>query len=835
MSPPKKEDSSNLRLLATERMSVREAIAKGERTVAVDVQNQMKEAYLDYAMSVIVGRALPDVRDGLKPVHRRILYAMHERGWRYERAYVKSAKIVGEVIGNYHPHGDTAIYDTLVRMAQDFAMNVPLIDGQGNFGSVDGDRPAAYRYTEARLSRISHEMLQDIDRGTVDFVPNFDTTCMEPKVIPSGFPNLLVNGSSGIAVGMATNIPPHNLGEVIQASIALIEDPTLSIDQLTKLIPAPDFPTGGIIIGQEGLKKAYSTGRGTFRIRSKAEVETNSRGREQIIIREIPYQVNKRYLLEKIGDLVQNKLLIGISNIRDLSDRHGIRVEIDLKKDANAQIILNKLFKQTQLQISFGFNFLALVKGQPRLLNLKEILTEYIQHRREIIVRRAKYDLEQAEKRVHILEGLKIALDAIDQVIRIIRSSRNVEAARKGLIEKFQLTEIQANSILEMRLQKLTSLEQKKIIDELAELKKKIRELQSILKSTEKQYSSVSHELSVLQAKYPIGRRTSIETNVSDSSFDFDEADLIADEEVLITLTEDSFIKRMGRDTFRRQRRGGRGIRGGSSKSADQIKRVLTASTHDTVLLFSNKGKIFAMKVHEIPESSREARGRSLKAIINLSSNEVISAMCATRDFDKDHSIIMITKSGIMKKTNLSAYTNTRKGGIIALVIRNGDELIDVRLVSSVQDLIICSSLGSALRIKTSKMRSQGRGASGVIGMRLSTNDFIIGADVISSNASLFVISEKGYGKRVSYSNFPAKGRGGKGMTYLKISEKNGRAMRVCTIFEEDDIVITAGSGNTIRLSAKDVPQIGRSTMGVKLVELTPEDRVKDASLVPRE
>ena len=821
------------RLNQIERVNIQSALDGGQRIVPIGVESQMKEAYLDYAMSVIIGRALPDVRDGLKPVHRRILYAMNERAWRYDRPFVKSAKIVGEVIGNYHPHGDTAIYDTLVRMAQEFAMSATLVDGQGNFGSIDGDRPAAYRYTEARLTKIAQELLRDIDRKTVDFTPNFDVTRNEPTVLPASFPNLLVNGSSGIAVGMATSIPPHNLTEILKATQALIENPDLSIEKLMDYIPAPDFPTGGIIIGKENLASAYKTGKGSFFIRARTEIETNKRGRDVIVVTEIPYQVNKKSLLEKIGDLVQSKTIEGISDIRDLSDRHGIRVEIELKKDGNAQVLLNKLYKLTQFQVSYGINLLALLKGQPKLLNLKEILTEYIQHREEVIVRRTKFDLKQAEDRAHILEGLKIALDFIDEVIKVIRGSKNVEIARKSLIEKFNLTEIQANAILEMRLQKLTSLESQKIIDELESLRKKIQELKSILANKEKQYKIMSDELKAIEKDYSSKRRTELGSDNLEIT-DFDVQDLIADEEMVIALTEDNFIKRMPRDTFRRQKRGGRGVRGGI-KGNDLIKCMLVASTHDTILFFSNKGKIFAMPVHELPEATREARGRSLKAIINLASGELISAIASTRNFDNNRYIMMATRQGILKRADLSEFSNTRKGGIIAIGLRKEDELIGVCLVEEQEDLILCTRMGNALRTKVSQMRSQGRTATGIIGIRLDADDVVIGMDVISSESSLFAISERGYGKRVSYDNFSSKGRGGKGMTYFKISDKNGPAIGICSVKHSEDIVVVASSGMTIRISAKDISEIGRVTMGVRLLNLKNNDRVKDIALLKDE
>ena len=791
----------------------------------------MKEAYLDYAMSVIVGRALPDVRDGLKPVHRRILYAMHERAWRHDRPFVKSAKVVGEVIGNYHPHGDSAAYDTMVRMAQNFVMRVPLVEGQGNFGSIDGDNPAAYRYTEARLTRAAEELLRDIDKNTVDFLPNFDDTKQEPKVLPAALPNLLINGSSGIAVGMATNIPPHNPTEVINACHALIQNPDLSPADLMKHVPAPDFPTGGIIIGGEGLKSAYTTGRGSFRIRAKVDVEEGKKGRDTIVITEIPYQVNKKNLLEKIGELVSNKVIEGIADIKDLSDRHGIRVEIELKKDAMTQIVLNQLFKQTQLQVSYGIIFLALVEGQPRILNLKEILAHYIQHRKEVVVRRTQYELDQAEKRAHILEGLKIALDFIDEVIKIIRGSKTVDEARQKLIKRFKLTEIQANAILDMRLQKLTSLESEKIIEELNQLKEKIKDYKDILKSEKRQYTIVSDELGDMKSAYGANRSTEVDTSSVDS-LSFDVTDLIPDEDVVITLTEDGFIKRMGVDSFRRQKRGGRGVRGGSSKREDIIRLMRLGSTHDTLLLFSNKGKVFGIKVLELPEASREARGKSVKALLNLAQEEKITAMTAVKEFTESQAIVMISREGILKKCNLDIFENARKGGIIAINLRKEDELINVCLVNPDDDVIIGSQEGLALRTNLARMRSQGRSAAGIIGMRLDKEDAIVGMDVVKKNSSLFVISEKGFGKRMAFSNFPAKGRGGKGITFMKVADKNGKAVSLCTLGDKDDVLVIAESGYAIRLAAKDISTIGRNTVGVRIVNLSEGDTVRDVAIL---
>ncbi len=821
--------ASSISLTEIVRTDIQAALARGQRVVPVEIDNQMKEAYLDYAMSVIVGRALPDVRDGLKPVHRRILFAMHERAWRHDRPFVKCAKIVGEVIGNYHPHGDSAVYDTMVRMAQDFSMRVPLIDGQGNFGSVDGDNPAAYRYTEARLTKVAEELLSDIDKDTVDFTNNFDDTKKEPLVLPAAFPNLLVNGSSGIAVGMATNIPPHNLSEVVGATLALIEKPDMPVEELMKMIPAPDFPTGGIIIGGEGLRDVYMKGRGSFRIRAKVDIEQKGK-KDLIAITEIPYQVNKRTMLEKIGELVNNKVIEGISDIRDLSDRHGIRIEIELKKDANAQVILNQLFKQTQLQVSYGVIMLALVDNQPRVLNLKEILTEYIKHRKIVVVRRTQYELDQAEKKAHILEGLKIALDFIDEVIKIIRGSKTVDEARQALIKRFKLSELQANAILDMRLQKLTSLESQKIIEELEELGNKIRDYKDILKNEKRQYSIISTELGDVVKAYP-GKRV---TEVDHSSVDttkFEVHDLIADEDVMVTITEDGFIRRTALDTFRRQKRGGKGVKSGGKKE-DVIRLMRLASTHDFLLLFSNKGKIFSFKVLELPDQSKDARGKSLKAILNLSQDEKITAITSAKEFSDKMAIVMQSKEGILKKSNLDVFANVKKNGIIAVNLRKEDELIAVHQVSPEDDIIIATKDGLALRTNLSKMRSQGRAASGIIGIRLDEGDYVIGMDVVRKDSYLFVISERGFGKKMAFTNFVAKGRGGKGMAYTKITDKNGPAVSIATILDSDDVFVATESGMTIRFSGSEIPTIGRSTVGVKLVSVESDDVVKNIAVM---
>lgn len=802
-----------------------------ENIVEVEIEDQMRNSYLDYAMSVIVGRALPDVRDGLKPVHRRILHAMNERAWRSDRPYVKSAKIVGEVLGNYHPHGDTAVYDTMVRMAQDFSMRLPIIDGQGNFGSVDGDPAAAYRYTEARLNKIAEELLKDIDKETVDFNPNFDETKMEPQVLPASFPNLLVNGSEGIAVGMATKIPPHNLGEVVDATIALIDDPGLSVKQLMKHIQGPDFPTGATIMGTDGIYKAYTTGRGSIMVRGKLDVEENKKGRENIIISEIPYQVNKAVFISRIAELVNAKVIEGIGELRDESDRKGMRIVIGLKKDANTSIIINQLYKHTALQTSFGVIMLALVDNVPRILDLKGIITNYIGHRKEVVIRRTRFELKKAEERAHILEGLKIALDNIDEVIKIIRGSKDPDEASKKLIKRFSLSEIQAKAILDMRLQRLTSLEVHKIVEELHALQKLIKELRAILKSEAKVFELVKKELLEVKQKYGDKRKTEI-VKGGETSTDFDVEDLIADEDMVITITNDGFIRRLPVDTFKKQRRGGKGVSAITTKREDFIKMMTIASTHDVIFLFSNKGKIFALKAYEIPLASKTSRGKSLKGIINLSSEENITAICSIDNFESDKYLCMVTKYGILKKTDLNVFQNAKKGGIIALNLKKNDELVDVKVVEKGDDIVIASRGGNLLRTNLMKMRSMGRNAAGIIGMRLAKDDEIMGIDLVKKNSSLFVITEKGYGKRVDYKNFANKGRGGKGMAYVKVTDKNGHANGVKSVFDSDEIIITSKNGMAIRLLAEDVSMQGRATVGVKLLELKGDDFVTDFAAI---
>ncbi len=802
-----------------------------EKIKIIEIEDEMKSSYLSYAMSVIAGRALPDVRDGLKPVHRRILHAMNERAWRHDRPYVKSAKIVGEVIGNFHPHGDSAAYDTMVRMAQNFSMRIPLIDGQGNFGSVDGDPPAAYRYTEARLNRIAEELLKNIDKATVDLVENFDGTRKEPVVLPAAFPNLLVNGSTGIAVGMATNIPPHNLGEVIDGTIALIENPDLSAKKLMKYIKGPDLPTSGIIMGNEGIYKAYSTGRGSIKIRGRVDIEEGKKGRDTIIVTEIPYQVNKAVLITKIADLVNNKIIEGIGELRDESDRKGLRIVIGLKKDASTNVILNQLYKHTQLQTSFGIILLALVNKEPKVLDLNAMLSNYILHRKEVIYRRTQYDLTKAEEREHILQGLKIALDNIDEVIKIIRASKNVEEANSRLIERFKLSEKQSKAILDMRLQKLTSLEVKKIIEELKALLKIIAELKAILASDNKILTIVKNELLEIREKYKSERRTEIAIGIS-ASTDFEITDLIADEDVILQITSDGFIRRLPLNTFKKQQRGGKGVSGSSSKKEDFIKMMIVASTHDTVLLFSNKGKVFGIKTHEIPVVSKNSRGKSLKGILNLASGEIITEICSFSDFESEIYLCMATKNGILKKIDLREFSNVKKSGIIAIGLKKDDELVNVVEVEKNDDIVIASRKGNIIRTNLAKMRSMGRGAAGIIGMRLSPDDNIIGLDLVKKNSYLFFVTERGFGKKVDYKNFAAKGRGGKGMAYLKINNKNGKAIAVKSVFNSDEIIIASKEGMTIRLKAKDVSTQGRATVGVRLLNIKDEDIISDFAVI---
>jgi DNA gyrase subunit A len=803
-----------------------------EKIIPVDIEDEMRGSYIDYSMSVIVARALPDVRDGLKPVHRRVLFGMQDLGLASNRAYKKSARIVGEVLGKYHPHGDTAVYDTMVRMAQDFSMRYPLVDGQGNFGSVDGDSPAAMRYTEARLSRIAEEMLKDLGKNTVDFVPNFDDTLREPSVLPALVPNLLVNGSSGIAVGMATNIPPHNLGEVVDACVAFIKDESVTNEKLMKVIKAPDFPTGGIIYGYEGVKDAYTSGRGRIVVRAKANIETGKNERQSIIVTELPYQVNKANLIEKIADLVNEKKLEDIADIRDESDRDGLRVVLDLKRDANAEIVLNNLFKHTQMQTTFGVIMLALVEGRPKVLALRDMIQHFIVHRNEVIVRRSKFELDEAEKRAHILEGYIIALDNIDAIIRLIKASRDVETAKTGLMRKFKLSEIQAKAILDMRLQRLTGLERKKIEEEYRDTIKLIERLKTILKSKQLQMEIIKEELLELREKYADPRRTEIIYKAEEFSIE----DMIAEEQVVITISHGGFIKRFPVSGYRRQSRGGRGSTGATMKEDDFIEHVFVGSTHDYLLLFTDRGRGYWLKVFEIPEAGRASRGKSLANLIAKEQDEAIGSFVTVKNFEDPLFVMMVTQLGMIKKTGLSEFSNPRKSGIGAIGLGKGDRLMDVRLTDGTQDIVIGTREGIAIRFHESEVRDMGRGASGVRAIRLEKGDKVVGAVALRrTGTTILVATEGGYGKRSETAEYRVSHRGGKGIITVKTADKTGKMVAIREVVETDDVVIVTGNGIVIRQHASEIRIAGRNTQGVRLIRLDQGDTISDVAAVPSE
>jgi DNA gyrase subunit A len=804
-----------------------------EKIVPRTLEEEMKSSYIDYAMSVIVARALPDVRDGLKPVHRRVLYGMHDLGMAHNKPYKKSARIVGEVLGKYHPHGDTAVYDSMVRMVQDFSLRYPLVDGQGNFGSVDGDSPAAMRYTEARLARISEEMLRDLDKNTVDFVPNFDDSLQEPTVMPSYLPNLLINGSSGIAVGMATNIPPHNLGEVVDGLISLIKNPAITIEKLMKNIIAPDFPTAGIIYGYAGVKEAFLTGRGRIIVRAKANIETQKNGREHIIITELPYQVNKANLIEKIAELVRAGKINDISNIRDESDRDGLRVVIELKKDAQPPIVLNQLFVHTQMQTTFGVIMLALVKGVPKILNLKEVLQHFLEHRMDVLIRRTKFELDAAEKRAHILEGYIIALDNIDAVIQTIKKSKDVETAKQNLMKKFKLSEIQAKAILDMRLQRLTGLERQKIEDEYKETIKLIEKLKGILKSEERRNIIITEELLELKKKYADARRTEIVYDYEDFSLE----DIIAEEDVVVTISHSGFIKRFPVSGYRKQGRGGKGVTGAGTKEDDFIEHMFIASTHQYILFFTDKGRVYWLKVHEIPEGGRAARGRSILNILQKEKEESITAFVAVKEFSDNQYLIMATEQGTVKKTVLSAYGNVRKGGINAINLKKNDRLIEVKMTDGTNDIMIGTRNGFAVRFHEKDARDMGRTATGVRGVRLGKGDKAVGLLVIKRQGmSVLVVTEKGYGKRSEVNDYRITHRGGKGVITVKTSDKIGKMIALMEVNDNDELVIISTKGMVIRQSMKDIRVMGRATQGVRVIRLKDGDSIADiAKVVPEE
>ncbi len=794
-----------------------------EKLVPVDIEDEIKGSYIDYAMSVIVARALPDVRDGLKPVHRRVLFGMSELGVDYNKPYKKCARIVGEVLGKYHPHGDSAVYDTIVRLAQDFSMRYPLVDGQGNFGSIDGDSAAAMRYTEARLSRIAGETLRDLEKNTVDFTPNFDESLKEPMVLPSLVPNLLVNGSSGIAVGMATNIPPHNLSDTVDAIANLIKNPDMPIDKLIKIIKAPDFPTGGIIFGYDGVKEAYKTGRGRIILRAKANIETLKNGRVNIIVTELPYQVNKSNLIEKIADLVREKKIEDISDIRDESDRDGIRVVIELKRDAEAQVVLNNLYKHTQMQTTFGVITLALVDGVPKVLNLKEVMEHFIDHRHEVVVRRTKYDLDAAEKRAHILEGYKIALDNIDEVVQIIKKSKDPETAKNALMKRFKLSEIQAKAILALTLQRLTGLERKKIEDEYRETIKLIERLRAILASKTMRMDIIRDELLELKKNFGDERRTEIVEKASEFSIE----DMIAEEDVVITITHGGFIKRYPVSGYRRQSRGGKGITAQSTREDDFVEHMFIASTHQYILFFSDKGRAYWLKVHEVPEGGRVSRGRSIVNLIGKMPDEDITAFLPVKDFKEDMYVTMVTKRGNVKKAALSEFSNPRKVGIIAIGLDRGDRLIDAWLTNGKLDLILGSKNGMALRFNEKDVRPMGRSARGVRGMNLAKGDEVIGMITVSRpGASVLVVTDKGFGKRSEVGEYSLRHRGGKGIFTVKTGDKNGKLLSIKEVIDNDDIMIVTAKGFLIRQHVKDIRLAGRNTQGVRLIRLQGSDMI---------
>jgi DNA gyrase subunit A len=804
-----------------------------EKIIPVNIEEEMQNSYLDYSMSVIVSRALPDVRDGLKPVHRRVLYGMNELGLQPNRPYKKSARVVGDVLGKYHPHGDKAVYDTIVRMVQDFSLRYPLVDGQGNFGSVDGDSPAAMRYTEVRLAQISNNILADLDKNTVDFIPNYDDTSKEPSVLPTILPNLLVNGSSGIAVGMATNIPPHNLSEVVEGLIALIKDPKLPTEKIMKFIKAPDFPTGGIIWGFEGVKEAYETGRGKIIIRAKAGIEVGKGDRESIIITELPYQVNKANLIENIAHLVRDKKLDDISDVRDESDKDGLRVVIEVKRGGAANVILNNLFKHTQMQVTFGVNLLALVEGVPRVMKLKDMMESFISHRLNVIIRRTKFDLDAAEKRAHILEGYMIALDNIDEVIEVIKKSKDVPAAQERLMKKFKLSEVQAKAILEMRLQRLTGLERKKIEEEYRELIKTIEKLKRILASDALRREILTDELKKLKETYGDERRTEIVMNARKISDDEFIKEFIKEEDVVITISHSGYIKRTPVSGYRRQSRGGKGIIGATTREDDFIEHMFVASTHNHLMFFTDLGKCYMLKVHEIQEASRTAKGYSVANYIGKTKEEEITAILNVKDFEENLFVTMVTKQGTMKKTDLANFENTRRGGIIAIGLGKDDKLIDVQLTNGKQEILIGTHGGMAIRFNESDVRSMGRTAAGVRAIRLDKKDYVVGLVAVKrAGTSILVVTNKGFGKRSELDAYRITRRGGKGVTTMKSSDKNGSMISIREVVDNDDLMIITTKGIMIRQNVGEIRVMGRNTQGVRLIKLHENDTISAVASV---
>ncbi|WP_409176482.1 DNA gyrase subunit A [Brevibacillus fortis] len=795
----------------------------------IDISHEMRESFISYAMSVIVSRALPDVRDGLKPVHRRILYAMHDMGLTPDKPFRKSANVVGEVMANYHPHGDSSIYEAMVRMAQNFNMRYMLVEGQGNFGSVDGDPAAAMRYTESRFSKLALELLRDIDKETVDFIPNYDGRKEEPVVLPSRFPNLLLNGASGIAVGMATNIPPHNLTEVVDGVIAMIDNPDITIQDLMKIIKGPDFPTAGEILGYSGIRRAYETGRGSIIMRAKTLIEEDGKGKPRIIVTEIPFQVNKARLVEKIAELVREKKIEGITDLRDESDRKGMRIVMELRRDVIPKVVLNNLFKHTQMQSTFGVNMLALVDSRPRVLNLRDMLYYYLEHQRVIVRRRTEYDLKQAEARAHILEGLRIALDHIDEIISLIRSSQTTEEARTGLMENFSLSYEQAQAILDMRLQRLTGLEREKIENEYQELMVKIAELRSILADEAKIYAIIREELDEIKERFGDARRTEItfdENNI-------DDADLIPEEDVVITLTHDGYIKRLPVSTYRSQKRGGRGIQGLGTKDDDFVEHLYITNSHDYIMFFTSKGKVYRLKGFEIPDLSRTAKGTPIINLIQIEKGERVSAVIPVKEFDQEHYLFFATKKGIIKKTTLESYGNIRKGGLIAVNLREDDELIGVRLTDGQQQIIMGTHKGMSVRFNEGDVRTMGRNATGVKGITLDDDDDVIDMDVIKPNAEVLIVTANGYGKRTPVDEYRIQSRGGKGIKTHNVTDRSGPVVGLKVVEPEEDLMIITTSGIIIRTEMKGISVMGRYTQGVKLIRLSENEQVGSVAKCP--
>lgn len=799
------------------------------RRIPINIEQEMRQSYMDYAMSVIIGRALPDVRDGLKPVHRRVLYAMSDLGNDWNRPYKKSARIAGDVIGKYHPHGESAVYDTIVRMAQEFSLRYPLIDGQGNFGSIDGDPAAAMRYTEVRMTRIAGELLADIDKETVDFIPNYDETSREPVVLPAKLPNLIINGSSGIAVGMSTNIPPHNLGEVIDALLALLDSPHLSSRDLMRYIPGPDFPTGAFLYGTTGIREAYETGRGMMQMRARASVETDKRtGRNSIIVHEIPFQVNKARLIERMADLVNEKRIEGISDLRDESDREGMRVAIELKREAIPTVVLNQLYKLTPLQESFGVILLAIVDGRPRLLNLKDILALFLVHRREVVRRRTAFDLGKAQERLHILEGLKIALDNLDAVLQLIRHGQNPTSVRQGLMTQFSFSERQAQAILDMRLQRLTQLERGKIMAEHDETVSLVAHLQGVLSSPHEIDTLIREELLDLRSRFADERRTQIISETVDLS----DEDLIAEEDMVVTISHAGYIKRNPTSLYRSQRRGGKGIMGATIREEDFVEHLFVSSTHSFLLFFTTIGRVYWVKVHELPQGGRTAKGKAVVNLLPLREGEKISAVLPVREFREGHHVIFATRKGLVKKTELMAYANPRRDGIIAIALEDGDEVISVRPTDGTQEVLLSTKRGQAIRFAEEEIRPTGRGTYGVKGITLEEKDAVVSLETLSKGATLLTVSSGGYGKRSEVEEYRVQSRGGKGVITMRATDRNGEVIGVRQVTDEDHLMLVTDSGKIIRLRMVELRVIGRNTQGVRLLNISPEERVVSLALL---